>query len=176
MPEPEGIEADKEGRSLPERLIGLAVGLWEIVRILIHLFTGEVVVPAQEDGGLVLAPEIAHIIQKPECGVETGIAHIVFHIITEEEVEIRILCAGGIVNGIEAEARRAVEVGSQKDFVVFLFRVQRPERMDLPCDELGNMFGVCTLDIIEARAGIFTQNTSCDSASLRVIPLRVTLI
>ena len=33
-----------------------------------------------------------------------------------------------------------------------------------------------TLDIIEERAGILTQNTSCDSASFRVMPLRVTLI
>ena len=106
-------------------------------------------VPAQEDGGFVLAPEVAHIIQEPERGVVAGVTHIVFHIIAEEEIEIRILCAGGIVNGIETEARRAVEVGSQEDFIVFLFRVQRPEGMDLPGSELGNMFVIRTLELIE---------------------------
>ena len=106
-------------------------------------------VPAQEDGGLVLAPEVAHVIQEPERGVVAGVIHIVFHIIAEEEIEIRILCTGSIVNRIEAESCNAVEVGSKEDFVVLLFRVQRPEGMDLPGSELGNMFVIRTLELIE---------------------------
>ena len=45
-----------------------------------------------------------------------------------------------------------------------------------PFADVPNPLWICTLDIIDVKAGIFTQNTSCDSASLRVIPLRVTLI
>ena len=129
---PHGVKADKENRSLPERLISLAGGMGEVVAELIHFFSGKVMIAADVNGGFVLAPESAGIIQKTKGCIVAGVPHAVFHVIAEEQEEIRFFGVGVFIHGIEAEPRHAVEVGSQKDFVVILFGIEGLERIDLP--------------------------------------------
>ena len=84
------------------------------------------------DGGLVLAPESACIIQKTEGCIVAGVTHTVFHVVAEKQEEIRFFGIGVFIHGIETEPRHAVEVGSQEDFIVILFGIERLEGVDLP--------------------------------------------
>ena len=65
-------------------------------------------------------------------------------------------------------------VGSGRTKAVFMLMLA--PKAPGPLADVPSPRCTCTPDRREVSAGIFTQNTSCDSASFRVMPLSVTLI
>ena len=139
---PQRVDQDEERRTLPERIVRLAVGLRKVVAVLVGVDAPDIVVAADEQRGLGRSPLAHHVVQIAERDVVANVVpDVILDIVAVEEIEVRVVGSAVVDHRIKDEARTAVEVGRHEHLVVVTLRVDGLERVDLTTDGLDHMVG-----------------------------------
>ena len=167
------IQHDEERRALAERMVGLSVRTRKMFGPAVGpVEPPRVVIAADENRRFRRCPKTDDVVQDSAGDVETRLTHRIFHVIPEEDIEVRVFAVRRLVDAVEVETQRAVGIRCHHHLVRSTFRIKRLEGIDLPAGHR-----VAVRRQVACRGGqesVFVFSGGCEAGEVeRVHVLRV---